>query len=639
MKLSVIIVNYNVRAYLEQCLRTVFTALEGLEGDVFVVDNQSTDGSVEMVREKFPLVKLIANADNVGFSRANNQAIRASDADYVVLLNPDTVVGEDVFHKVTTFLDEHPKAGGLGVKMVDGTGHFLPESKRGLPTPAVAFYKIIGLTRLFPQSRVFGRYHLGHMAENQAAPIEILSGACMFLRKKTLDEVGLLDESFFMYGEDIDLSYRITLGGYENWYFPDARIIHYKGESTKKSSVNYVFVFYNAMAIFAQKHFTRRRTNLLSFLINGSIYLSAAGAIVMRFLRRALLPMLDALLVVVLMCITQWVLGAEGVDMNDLLVFIEFAIIGVVAAGLCGGYDIPVKLLNVVKSTALVAVLAFVYAGVSESTEDMLYLAATYCVAVTFVAHLCSRLLLHGARVKPYSLRSLDRKRVLSVGSVDENKHALALLWQTHFGLGRQKQMSTTDAGSPDAVELIRKKIRKHDIDEVVFCAKDMAWGRIIELIEGLKRTGVMFKIAQPAREFVIGPSSIESIQDLDIMELHAVNSAAGRRTKRLIDTSLSLLFLLTAPVLIWLVDKKQQFLANAWQVLLGHMSWVSYRPGGERSLKLPTIKPGVIDPLAGHPDASASAITRANTAYAKDYSAWRDAMLVLRGFRELGRA
>jgi len=285
MKLSVIIVNYNVRAYLEQCLRTVFEALKGVDGDVFVVDNQSTDGSVEMVREKFPQVKLIANRENVGFSRANNQAIRESAAEYVLLLNPDTVVGEDVFRTVITFMDKRPACGGLGVKMIDGAGRFLPESKRGLPTPAVAFYKIIGLTRLFPRSKVFGRYHLGHLPENGAAPIEILSGACMFLRKRTLDEVGLLDESFFMYGEDIDLSYRITMGGYENWYLPEARIIHYKGESTKKSSVNYVFVFYNAMAIFAKKHFTRKRPDVFAGLINGSIYLSAAGAIVTRFLR------------------------------------------------------------------------------------------------------------------------------------------------------------------------------------------------------------------------------------------------------------------------------------------------------------------------------------------------------------------
>ena len=298
MKLSVIIVNYNVKAYLEQCLRTVFEALNGMEGEVFVVDNLSTDGSAEMVREKYPSVRLIANRENVGFSRANNQAIRESTAEYVVLLNPDTVVGEDVFHKVVDFLAAHPKAGGLGVKMIDGTGRFLPESKRGLPTPTVAFFKIMGLSRLFPHSRFFGRYHLGHLPEDEAAPIEILSGACMFLRKKTLDEVGLLDESFFMYGEDIDLSYRITMGGFENWYLPQAKIIHYKGESTKKSSVNYVFVFYNAMAIFARKHFTRRGPQLFSLVIRGAIYLSAATAIVTRFLREALLPLVDLSLLI-----------------------------------------------------------------------------------------------------------------------------------------------------------------------------------------------------------------------------------------------------------------------------------------------------------------------------------------------------
>ena len=638
MKLSVIIVNYNVRAYLEQCLRTVFTALEGIQGDVFVVDNQSTDGSVEMVREKFPLVRVIANADNVGFSRANNQAIRASDAEYVVLLNPDTVVGEDLFSKVTAFLDAHPKAGGLGVKMIDGTGHFLPESKRGLPTPAVAFYKIIGLTRMFPHSRVFGRYHLGHMAEDETARIEILSGACMFLRKKTLNEVGLLDESFFMYGEDIDLSYRITLGGYENWYFPEARIIHYKGESTKKSSVNYVFVFYNAMAIFAQKHFTRRGTNLLSLLINGSIYLSAAGAIVMRFLRRALLPMMDVVLAVSLLCLVHMLSGAGAIGMDRLKFFTLFASAGVACEGLCGGYDIPVKMINVMKSCLLMVLLLALYSFFGPG-DGFHVLAASYLIGVMLLAHIGARLLLHGARIKPYSLRSLDRKRVLSIGSEDENKHALALLWQTHFGLGRQKQIGTGDAGSPDAVKLIRKKVRKHGIDEVVFCAKDLAWGRIIELMEGLKRTGVMFKIAQPAREFVIGPSSIESLQDLDIMELHAVNSAAGRRTKRMIDVSISMLLLLTLPISILFVKDRGGFLSNAWTVLLGRMSWVGYQPGGERALKLPSIKPGVLGTLAKEEGADHAVVSRANSAYAKDYSPWRDLSLVLRSFHALGRA
>ncbi|MBK8497588.1 MAG: hypothetical protein IPL52_01925 [Flavobacteriales bacterium] len=403
--------------------------------------------------------------------------------------------------------------------------------------------------------------------------------------------------------------------------------------------MNYVFVFYNAMAIFAQKHFTRRGTDLLSLLINGSIYLSAAGAIVMRFVRRALLPMLDALLVVLLMCITQWAMGAEGIDAGRLRGFAFFALITVLAEGLCGGYDIPVKLLNVVKATVLLAAFAFIYAAVSDGWEGMLYFAAAYGVAVMLVAHLAGRLLLHGTRVKPYSLRSLDRKRVLSVGSPDENKHALALLWQTHFGLGRQKQMSTTDAGSADAVDLIRKKIRKHDIDEVVFCAKDMAWGRVIELIEGLKRTGVMFKIAQPAREFIIGPSSIESLQDLDIMEMHAVNSAAGRRTKRLMDVITSSLFLLLLPISFWLVHDGVRFMHNTWNVLSGRKSWVGYTSAPERSLKLPPIKPGIIDPLFLEPVTSDAMAIRANTAYAKDYSPWQDLALVLRGFRSLGRA
>ncbi len=639
MKLSVIIVNYNVRAYLEQCLRTVFKALEGIEGDVFVVDNQSTDGSVEMVREKFPQVRLIANADNVGFSRANNQAIRASDAEYVVLLNPDTVVGEDVFSKVIAFLDAHPKTGGLGVKMIDGKGHFLPESKRGLPTPAVAFYKIIGLTRLFPHSRVFGRYHLGHLPENENARIEILSGACMFLRKKTLDEVGLLDESFFMYGEDIDLSYRITLGGYENWYFPEARIIHYKGESTKKSSVNYVFVFYNAMAIFAQKHFTRRRTDLLSLLINGSIYLSAAGAIVMRFLRRALLPMLDLLLTMAAAYVFLLLRTNDGmVPTQDALAsFLPIAAVAQVFLAVFGGYDIPVRLLHVLKGMGALTLVAL---GLHVINGDGLQGMATSVTVVlcATVCYLAARVLLHAMRVSSFSLRSLDRKRILSIGSESENKHALALLWQTHFGLGRQKQMSTSDAGSADAVKLIRKKVRKHGIDEVVFCAKDLAWGRIIELMEGLKRADVMFKIAQPAREFIIGPSSIESLQDLDIMEVHAVNSAAGRRTKRMMDLFLSIALLLALPISIWFVQDRAGFLSNTWNVLLGRKSWVGYSSGGERTLKLPTIKPGVLGTLPGTMGTSVPVVVRANAAYAKDYSAWHDLRLVLAGFRQLGR-
>ena len=247
MKLSVIIVNYIVAYFLEQCLQSVSTAVKGIDAEVFVVDNSSVDNSVEMVQQKFPWVQLIANKDNLGFAKANNQAIRSAQGEYILLLNPDTVVEADTFRLTLDFMDAHPQAGGLGVKMVDGKGTFLPESKRSLPVPDVAFYKIFGLSKIFKKSKKFGKYHLTYLNENDINEVEVLSGAFMMLRKNVLDKIGLLDEDYFMYGEDIDLSYRITQAGYKNYYFPLTRIIHYKGESTKKSSINYVIVFYKAM--------------------------------------------------------------------------------------------------------------------------------------------------------------------------------------------------------------------------------------------------------------------------------------------------------------------------------------------------------------------------------------------------------
>ncbi|HRI28473.1 MAG TPA: glycosyltransferase family 2 protein, partial [Chitinophagales bacterium] len=226
MKLSVIIVNYNVKYFLEQALLSVRRALEGLSAEVIVVDNNSVDGSVEMVRQKFEEVVLIANSKNVGFSAANNQAIRIAKGEYILLLNPDTVVEEDTFAKTIGFMDTHPQAGALGVKMYDGKGVFLPESKRGLPTPATAFYKMTGLSALFPHSKIFNHYYLGHLNNNEVHEIEVLSGAFMLLRKSVLDKIGLLDETFFMYGEDIDLSYRVIQSGYRNYYYPHTRIIH-----------------------------------------------------------------------------------------------------------------------------------------------------------------------------------------------------------------------------------------------------------------------------------------------------------------------------------------------------------------------------------------------------------------------------
>ena len=254
MKLSVIIVNYKVKHYLEQCLRSVAEASRGIAVEVIVVDNASGDGSVEYLRERFPDVTIIASEENLGFARANNLAIRNSHGQYVLLLNPDTIVAEDTFRDFIGFMDSTPDAGGCGAYMLHTDGSFAPESRRGLPTPFVAFCKMSGLASLLPKSRTFGRYYMRYLNENEVNRIEIMSGAFMFLRRDALDKAGLLDEDFFMYGEDIDLSYRILKAGYNNYFLP-SRILHYKGESTVKSSYRYVHTFYRAMELFFNKHY------------------------------------------------------------------------------------------------------------------------------------------------------------------------------------------------------------------------------------------------------------------------------------------------------------------------------------------------------------------------------------------------
>ena len=245
MKLSIVIVNYNVRAYLEECLQSVRKALEGIEGEVWVVDNNSQDDSVETLRRDYPWVRLVANTENMGFARANNLAIRQSQSDYVLLLNPDTVVEEPTLRGVLDFMDAHPEAGGAGVMMHNADGTLAPESRRGLPTPWVAGLKMLGFTK---------RYYMSHLPWDQPGRIDVISGAFCMLRRKALDQVGLFDEDFFMYGEDIDLSYRLLKGGWQNWYLPFS-ITHYKGKSTQKTDYRYVHIFYQAMLIFFRKHY------------------------------------------------------------------------------------------------------------------------------------------------------------------------------------------------------------------------------------------------------------------------------------------------------------------------------------------------------------------------------------------------
>ncbi len=269
-KLTVVIVNYNVKYYIDQCLHSLRNALEGIDAEVYVVDNHSRDGSVSYIKKRHPKVNVVASNHNLGFSRANNIAIRQSESEYVLLLNPDTIVGEHAIRETLDFMDSHREAGAVGVKMLNRNGSNAKESRRGLPSPMTSLYKLVGLCNRYPDSKKFGRYYMSYLPWDKPVQIEIISGAYCMLRRSALVDAGLLDEDFFMYGEDIDLSYRLLKKGYQNWYLP-THILHYKGESTHKSSFRYVHVFYEAMFIFFRKHYGHMSV-LVSIPIKAAIY-------------------------------------------------------------------------------------------------------------------------------------------------------------------------------------------------------------------------------------------------------------------------------------------------------------------------------------------------------------------------------
>ena len=637
MKLSVIIVNYNVKYFLQQCLQSVEKACGLVDAEIFVVDNNSSDGSNEMVEELFPNVHLIANKENTGFSKANNQAIRKSKGEYVLLLNPDTIVEEDTFKKVVDFMDNHKDAGGLGVYMIDGKGNFLPESKRGLPTPSVAFYKIFGLSALFPKSKVFGKYHLGYLDKNKTHEIDVLSGAFMLMRKETLDKVGLLDEDYFMYGEDIDLSYRITKGGYKNYYFADTKIIHYKGESTKKSSVNYVFVFYKAMVIFAKKHFAPGNAALFSFLINMAIWLRAGIAIVKRFIDRIWLPLVDGGLIYLGMTAIKdyWSINVNVAHYPPFFMNVVVPIyigIWILSAYLNGGYDKPFRFSKLIRGLLIGTLVILV--GYALLPEKLRFSRALILFGTAWACFIAAavRIVLHYTKIKTFPINEAAQKRLLIVGDAIEVNRILSMLM---LGGNTNRFIGFIGNESYDNEHLNLKSfylgglttfsdiVSIYEINEVIFCGKDLPSSQIMQLMSSVSSSHIEFKIAPPESMFIIGSNSINENGDLYFVDVSNLNSPANKRKKRIFDVGVALLFLALSPILIWMVKQPVNFLINIFQVLSGIKSWVG-KKGDEKILR--GLKPGVLSP-SSISDTNASEVTkdRLNALYAKEYSWMND--------------
>jgi O-antigen biosynthesis protein len=651
-KLSVVIVSYNVRHFLAQCLASVRAAslvLDGKYGDgaceVWVVDNRSVDDSVEMVLRDFPEVNCLAEQENHGFSRGNNLALRKAKGEYFLLLNPDTYIQEDTLLKVIEFMDSNPEAGGLGVKMLDGRGKFLPESKRGLPTPWTAFYKVFGLSGLFPKSRTFGRYHLGYLSEDENHEVDVLSGAFMVLRKTAIAEVGMLDETFFMYGEDIDLSYRLQLGGYKNYYFSETSIIHYKGESTKKASLNYVFVFYKAMVIFARKHFSGRYARVFSWLIHIAIWGRAGLSVFKRLVQRTVLPFLELGLIFASFQLIRLYWERQHIYMEG--GGYESAFVWGILSGyslvlwifhiMLDGYKKPYKASVVWRSLGIGGLLLLVVYGLLPETLRYSRAILVFGVIISALSLSGFRLALRFLRVRAFQPVRVGRNRMVILGSSGQAGQVVRAFQQQ----GRQLDVLVQ---SPDEWNLVERGndfvllCRVFDATEVVFCQADMDAAQIMEYIKLPGLSGKEFWIADRDASCVIGSHSIHHAGQWVGGSALALSSVAAQRTKYRADiwrcVAALPIFLVVSPFM----ERPVQFWKNWFWVLSGKATWVGYIPNSAEHL--PPLRPGVINPtslIGSKVSLNKDLGGRLNQLYARDWRSEMDSEYMLRAWRSLG--
>ena len=641
--LSVVIVNYNVVFFLEQCLNSVFAASKNLNVQIFVVDNNSVDGSINMLKENFSSVVLIENKENVGFSKANNQAIKRANSPYVLLLNPDTVIEEDTFDKCIDFMNSNTDCGGLGLRMLDGKGNFLPESKRGFPSPSVAFYKIFGLSYLFPKSQKFGRYHLGFLSEFEVNEVDVLSGAFMLLRKVTLEKVGLLDEQFFMYGEDIDLSYRIKLGGYKNYYFPETKIIHYKGESTKKSSVNYVFVFYKAMILFAKKHFSNKNANLFSFAINLAIYMRASLSLINRFVKKIATPFLNAALTYSALFFLADYWRNAAIQFPEYVFYISiplYIFVFILFAWLIGVYDKGIRNHIIWKATIFASIFILVIYALLPKDWQFSRLFILTASLVFVLQHYLVLITQNLLKTHKIGLPSTPKKHFAIIGDQAEFirvKKILELTYPTIESIIGVYIDENYEEASGSNLQL-NEIIQVHTINEIIYCAKDVSAKDIIEGMTKIESQDIEFKIAQPNTSYLIGSNSIDNSGDFYALNFSALSKAENIRSKRLFDFFFSIILLLLSPILLVIIKFKVKFISNLFRILSGKKSFVGYlnQSDGTKT-NLPKIKPGILEPFSVSEELTIDKKEELNLLYAKEYSFIFDFEVLVRKWKLLG--
>jgi len=627
--------------------------MSGLTAEVIVVDNCSSDESLAYLQPMFPWVRFIANTDNVGFGRANNQGVAVASGEYVLFLNPDTLVPEDCFTKCLEFMEQHPDAGALGIKMLDGSGGFLPESKRAFPSPFTSLFKLTGLSSIFPKSKLFARYHLGHLSKNENHVVDVLAGAFMLLRKKVVEQTGAFDEMFFMYGEDVDLSYRIqkatcpsTGRGWKNYYFSGSSIIHFKGESTKKGSLNYVRMFYQAMSLFVKKHYGGGKAAFFNVFIQLAIFLRGTLTAFAQLIKWIGLPLIDAGIILSCLVLVKYFWRTfikPGVDPVPMVIYISlpaFTLLFILAGSVAGLYDKWYRPLRAwyAMMVAIVINLA-VYSLLNEqyrfSRGIILFggMLAALCIIIFRWVLVQSKVISHIDENKEYQQTLI----VASPQAFSESQKMMQAAGRNERILGRISPANETEnaIGNLKQLDLLLRNIPAR---EIIFCLDEvLGLKEVIPLLEQKRK--VRYKFHYHHTQSLVGSDSKETGGETLLPQMaYRIGQPQFRRYKRVADVVWCILFLASLPLHLLLVKKSIGFIKNLFRVFTGKLTWVGYHLN---HTNLPQLKQGVIAPtgwpVSLHQNLGQQSLETIDYWYARDYEWTDDVRLIIKGYRWLG--